>query len=64
MFIVADLVSLKNEFLLKPWQIQLKVIHVTMTTVKMQLNNVNKLYLNLKYLQIPTTKMTLRFLEL
>ena len=41
--------------LLKPRQIQLKVIHGTTTTVKRQLNNVNKLHLNLKNLQIPTT---------
>ena len=36
-------------------QIQLKVIYGTMTTVKKQLNNANKLYLNLKDLPIPTT---------
>ena len=35
-----------------------------MTTVKKQLNIVNKLYLNLKDLQIPTTSITLKYLEL
>ena len=35
-----------------------------MTTVKKQLNNVNKLYLNSKDLQIPTISMTSKYLEL
>ena len=35
-----------------------------MTTVKKQINNVNKLYLNLKDFRIPTTWMTLKYLEL
>ena len=39
-------------------QIQLKVIHGTMTTVKKQLNSANKLYLNSKDLQISTISMT------
>ena len=54
---------LKNVFL-KLRQIQLKVIHGTMTTVKKQLNNVNKLYLNSKDLQIPIILMTSKYLEL
>ena len=35
-----------------------------MTTVKKQLNSANKLYLNLKDLQIPTISMTSKYLEL
>ena len=35
-----------------------------MTTVKKQSNNVNKLYLNSKDLQIPTILMTTKYLEL
>ena len=35
-----------------------------MTTVKKQLNNANKLYLNLKDLQIPTISMSSKYLEL
>ena len=54
---------LKNVFL-KLRQIQLKVIHGTMTTVEKQLNSANKLYLNLKDLQIPTISMTSKYLEL
>ena len=54
---------LKNVFL-KLRQIQLKVFHGTMTTVKKQLNNANKLYLNSKDLLIPTIAMTSKYLEL
>ena len=54
---------LKNVFH-KLRQIQLKVIHGTMTTVKKQLNSASKLYLNSKDLQIPTISMTLKYLEL
>ena len=54
---------LKNVFL-KLRQIQLKVIHGIMTTVKKQLNNANKLYLNSKDLQIPPILMTSKNLEL
>ena len=54
---------LKNVFL-KLRQIQLKVIHGTMTTVKKQLYNVNKLCLNSKDLQIPIILMTSKNLEL
>ena len=54
---------LKNVFH-KLRQIQLKVIHGTMTTVKKQLNSANKLYLNSKDLQIPAISMTLKYLEL
>ena len=54
---------LKNVFL-KLRRIQLKVIHGTMTTVKKQLNNAKKLYLNSKDLQIPTILMTSKYLEL
>ena len=54
---------LKNVFH-KLRQIQLKVIHGTITTVKKQLNNANKLYLNSKDLQIPTISMTSKYLEL
>ena len=35
-----------------------------MTTVKKQLNNANKRYLNSKDLQIPTISMTSKYLEL
>ena len=45
-------------------QIQLKVIHGTMTNVKKQFNNANKLYLNSKDLQILTILMTSMYLEL
>ena len=54
---------LKNVFL-KLRQIQLKVIHGTMATVKKQLNSASKLYLNSKDLQIPTISMTSKYLEL
>ena len=54
---------LKNVFL-KLRQIQLKVIHGTMTTLKKQLNSASKLYLNSKDLQIPTISMTSKYLEL
>ena len=44
--------------------IKIKVNHGTMTTVKMQLNSANKLYLNSKDLQIPTISMTSKYLEI
>ena len=54
---------LKYVFLKLP-QIQLKVIHGTMTTVNKQLYSANKLYLNSKDLQIPTISMASKYLEL
>ena len=54
---------LKNVFL-KLRQIQLKVIHGTMTTVKKQLNSANKRYLNSKDLEIPTILIISKYLEL
>ena len=45
----------KNPTKSNPW---------SLTTVKKQLNNANKLYLNSKDLQIPTISMTSKYLEL
>ena len=58
------MVKISPDVSLKLRQIQLKVIHGTMTTVKKQLNSANKLYLNSKDLQIPTISMTSKYLEL
>ena len=51
----SSLIEISKECIPQTSTIQLKVIHGTTTTVKRQLNNVNKLYLNLKNFQIPTT---------
>ena len=59
----SSLIDISKVFL-KLRQIQLKVIHGTMTTVKKQLNNTSKLYLNSKDLQIPTISTTSKYLDL
>ena len=61
---ISDLKFYAKNVFHKLQQIQLKVIHGTMTTVKKQLKNANKLYLNSKDLQIPTISMTSKYLEL
>ena len=60
----SSLIEISKNVFLKLRQIQLKVIHGTMTTVKKQLNSASKLYLNSKDLQIPTISMTSKYLEL
>ena len=60
----SSLIEISKACIHKLRQIQLKVIHSSMTTAKKQLNNANKLNLNSKDLQIPTISMTSKYLEL